>query len=207
MAASSAGVQQFRPLFGRILSVGVWAVSAVVLVVVIVGSGWPAAVGALPWLLLLSGAVWASFWNPRVAVDVGGVHLVNVTRTIDVPWPALQAVDTKWALTLQTAYGTYTAWAAPAPGGVATARMTMREAKALPAASVDLARGIRPGDHPDSPSGAAALAVRRQWAELREAGHLDAPQLEHTRVPVRWHVLSLSIGGVLIALCVLTLLV
>ena len=69
-----------------------------------------------PWLALVAGACWALFWRPEVVVDDGGVRLVNVSRTIDVPWPSIQAVDTKWALTLITAYGRFTGWAAPAPG-------------------------------------------------------------------------------------------
>ena len=69
-----------------------------------------------PWLALVAGSCWALFWRPEVVVDDGGVRLVNVFRTIDVPWPSIQAVDTKWALTLITAYGRFTGWAAPAPG-------------------------------------------------------------------------------------------
>ena len=57
----------------------------------------------LPWALLVGGACWATFWRPRVEVSDAGVRVVNVTRTIDIPWPALRDVDTKWALTLDTA--------------------------------------------------------------------------------------------------------
>ena len=138
----------------------------------------------VPWLLLVSGAVWAMFWNPRVVVDDGGVHLVNPLRTIDVPWPAIQNVDTKWALTLITAYGRFTAWAAPAPGGLATARkMTRTDREAIPSSARDAQGAIRPGDLPETASGSAALIIRRRWEELRDAGWLDDPRLEHERRP------------------------
>ena len=42
-----------------------------------------------------------------------------------------------------------------------------------------MGQGIRPaGRRAVSPSGAAAAEVRRHWEELRDAGHLDDPELE-----------------------------
>lgn len=201
---------EFRPTFGRFLCWAIWLVCVGGLIGTVIGTGM-AGLRVLPWLLLLAGAVWAFFYNPRVRVDPAGVHLVNVLRTIDVPWPALQAVDTKWALTLQTAYGTYSAWAAPAPGGLSSARMSLKDARAATKGQVrdlvDGGAGMRPGDHPDTNSGAPALAIRRQWAALVEAGHLSDPQLERSSVPVRLHTEVLIGAGVLVVLCALTLVV
>jgi hypothetical protein len=205
MGSMTQPLAEFRPTFGRWLTGAIWVACAVALIAAVVATGWGAAL-LLPWLLLLAGAVWAAFWNPRVVVDDGGVHLVNVTRTIDVPWPAVQAVDTKWALTLRTAYGSFTAWAAPAPGGVATARLSLREARSLPESSYGTGHSIRPGDHPGTASGAAALVVRRRWEELRDAGFLDDPRLEHAQVPIRWHWQILGTGAVLVVLAALTVL-
>jgi hypothetical protein len=197
---------EFRPAFGRWLCVGLWALSAIGLVGALFAGGWRSAL-ALPWLLLLCWAVWLLFWNPRVVVDDGGVHLVNIARTIDVPWPAISEVETKWALTLFTAYGRFTAWAAPAPGGMTTARLSMREARSLPESSYGSGRSIRPGDHPSTSSGAAALVVRRRWEELREAGWLSDPRLERAQVPIRWHVYPLLVGAVLVVLALATIVV
>jgi hypothetical protein len=197
----------FRPTFGRVLSIGVWLV-CLLTIVLSIRSGMALVLGLLPWMLLASGAAWMVFWNPRVVVDDGGVHLVNLLRTIDVPWPAIQNVDTKWALTLTTAYGTFTAWAAPAPGGLSTARRISRtDRDAIPASAKDEYGAVRPGDLPDSPSGSAATVVRRRWEELRDAGWLDDPQLEHEAVPVRWHWLTIAIGAALLVACAVTALV
>jgi hypothetical protein len=155
-----------------------------------------------PWLALVAGTCWAVFWRPQVEVTDGGVRLVNVFRTIDVPWPAIQLVDTKWALTLQTAYGTFTAWAAPSPGARGAMRATRTDASHLPA-STYAGDGIRPGDLPSSHSGAAAEMVRRHWEQLRDAGHLDDPHLERERAPVTWHVGVLLAGAGLLILGVL----
>ena len=73
------------------------------------------------------------------------MHLVNVLRTIDLPWPAIQLVDTKWALTLVTAYGKFTAWAAPAPGGMASARRMTRSDREIATGSPPLVRAAPSG--------------------------------------------------------------
>lgn len=194
----------FRPTFGRVLCIALWIICAVALV--LTGRERLGQVlSVLPWLLLASGTVWVLFWNPRVQVDDAGVHLVNLLRTIDVPWPAIQQVDTKWALTLVTAYGRFTAWAAPAPGGLATARrMTRTDRTAIPSSAKDAQGSVRPGDLPDTASGSAALIVRHRWEELRDAGWLDDPRLEHATIPVRWHWPTMAIGVALVVACALT---
>ena len=176
----------FRPWFGRVLAAVIGLICAIALVALVASDGAVALIQAGPWLGLVAGACWAAFWRPHVAVDDAGVHLVNVLRTIDMPWPAIQAVDTKFALTLITAYGRYTGWAAPAPGAHAAVRATHQDARRLPDSAWG-AGGIRPGDLPSTPSGNAALLIRQRWEQLRDAGFLDAGVLEHDRAPVRWH--------------------
>ena len=106
---------------------------------------WTDAALVAPWAALVALACWATFWRPMVAVSPAGVRIVNVTRTIDIPWPAIQDVETKWALTLVTAYGRFTAWSAPAPG----ARSALRSL------AVDARRDVpRSAPPPSSPAGA-----------------------------------------------------
>lgn len=180
----------YRPLFGRVLTVIVAVIAATALVAVLGGSGPAAALQALPWLACFVLTCWAVFWRPQVVVSDAGVQMVNVTRTIDVPWPALVDVRTKFALTLVTAYGTYTAWAAPAP----SAHTAVRSLIDRPSADRVDGRPLTARDHspmsdrPDTPSGDAAAMVRRRWEHLREAGFLDDPRLEFAEVPVTWHV-------------------
>jgi hypothetical protein len=195
--------QVFRPWFGRVLCVVIGALCAIVLIGLVVSD--PAtALRAAPWLFLFAGACWAIFWRPEVVVDDGGVRLVNVLRTIDLPWPSIQAVDTKFALTLVTAYGRFTAWAAPAPGARATANATVQDTRHLPASTAS-AEGIRPGDLPNTPSGSAALLIRRHWERLRDAGHLDDPRLEREAAAVTWHRGTLVVGAGLVVLAVIAL--
>jgi len=184
----------YRPWFGRILTFVIGGICAVTAIVVAWRSGVRDLAQVLPWLALVSGTCWAAFWRPRVDVSDGGVRLVNVVRTIDLPWPSITAIDTKWSLTLVTAYGKYTAWAAPAPGVRGAVRATRSDGKHLPSAT------YRPGDLPSSASGEVAVLIRRHWEALRTAGHLDDPRLEHDRAPVTWHIPILAAGLVLVVL-------
>jgi Bacterial PH domain len=198
---TTPGAAVFRPGFGRVLTVVVVVVCAIALVAVAI-QGIGAALRTLPWLLLFAGTCWALFWRPEVVVQDSGVRLVNPLRTVDLAWPAILAVDTKWALTLITSYGRFTAWAAPAPGIRQTLRGSPTETKHLPKSTVGPG-GIRPGDLPSTSSGSAALIIRRRWEELRDAGYLEDPRLEHDAPPVHWQVPLIVIGAVLLVLSVL----
>lgn len=190
----------YRPVFSKVLAVGTAGVCLFGLVAVLLQDGIGAAIRTLPWLLLVAGAGWMTFWRPSVLVDDAGVRMVNVSRTIELPWPSIQRIDTKWALALTTASGTYTAWAAPAPGRMSARRLSRQEGRGLPESTFVADGAIRPGDAPGSPSGDVALVVRRHWELLRDAGHLDDATLETRTPPVTWHVPQLLVGVLLVIL-------
>ncbi|WP_245612431.1 PH domain-containing protein [Actinotalea ferrariae] len=193
---------EFRARFGQVLTV----VAAVVCVVTLVAIAVEDTVAALRWapvLALVATGVWAFYGRPAVVVDAAGVELRNVTRTVRLPWPAVQRVDTKYALTVETAYGTYAAWAAPAPSRSTTVRATPEDTRYLPESSY-IGGGLRPGDLAGTASGDAAAYIRRCLDQLRDAGHLDEPRLERDRPEVTWHVLPGLLLAGLTALAVLT---
>jgi hypothetical protein len=191
----------FRPTFGRALTAVVGAICVVTAVITLVDGGISDLARVAPWLALVAGGCWAAFWRPRVEVSDGGVRIVNVTRTIDVPWPAIRNVETKWALKLVTAYGGFTAWAAPSGGRGPARRASRIENNLLRRARVT--ENLAPPTSLDGAAGDAAEIVRAHWAKLREAGHLDHPVLERERAPVRWHVETLAVGALLIVLGVI----
>ena len=113
------------------------------------------------------------------------------SRTIDLPWPAIQDVDTKWALTLRHRVRAVTR---PGPHRRPAARHRAHahrpDVKHLPASTVGAGDSVRPGDLPStSPSGRAALA------DPATAGRRCATPVtsttrgwSSTSAPVRWHV-------------------
>ncbi|HEY3545490.1 MAG TPA: PH domain-containing protein [Propionicimonas sp.] len=177
----------FRPVSGLWIT-GVVAAAAAFGLVSVATSGQPADLLRYgPVLVLVAAVVWAMFWRPSVTVSDAGVSLRNVLRTVDLPWPSIVRIDTKYALTLETAYGTYTAWAAPSSGRRHVDQTVPGDLRGLPESTYGAGASVRPGDLPASASGQAAALVRRRWDALRDAGHLDNPRLERQRAAVRWH--------------------
>jgi len=193
MASGDTGTGITMPSrFGRILAVIIAIVALVGVVLTAVESdfgailrfGWPFAFVAY--------VAYAVFWKPSVEVSDGGVTMRNVLRSIHLPWPSIQRIDTKYALTLYTSYGHYSAWAAPAPTRYSVGSVDKSEINRLPESSY-FAGTIRPGDNPASDSGSAALVVRLKWEALRDAGYLDDARLEQERPTVRWHLVTIIV--------------
>lgn len=197
----SADVVVYRPKFGRVVAAGV-AVVGVVGLVSGLATDWRATLPYAAPVALVVLWVWAGYWRPAVIVSPASVELRNVTRTVELPWPTIQAVDTKYALTLRTAYGDYAAWAAPAPGRARAVSAGRDAAQNLPETTY---RGgtVGAGDLLVGASGQAAAIVRARWEQLRDAGLLDDPRLERGRPRVRWHVATLAGLVLLIAASVL----
>jgi hypothetical protein len=146
------------------------------------------------WVLVLIGvAAFAMFWLPSVSVAEHEVTVRNVFTTVHVPWPTIQNVDTKYALTLYTSEGKVTAWASPAPNRYATASGTAGDARIAAQAS---GTSPRPGDLPGTQSGAVAYVIRRHWQDLNEQGMLAAgAEPGSVRRDIHW-----LTAGVLVAL-------
>ena len=172
--------QTIRPTFSRVLAALVALCCLLTLAIVLAESGAVAALrvaGPCAGVALLT---WTVFWRPLVEVSDGGVLLVNPWRTVHVPWPALDEVGARWALTVRTTDGrTFSAFAAPAPGATGGDRVGL--------------------------SGEAVSAVEARGERLIAAGYLDQVRPEGARVTVRAHVRTVVAMAALIALSALAL--
>lgn len=160
------GPQVFRPLFVRVLSVVVW-VTVAVFATMSFSDGAGLGLRSLPPLLLVAVVAYALFWRPCVRVDNDSVTLVNVLRDVHVPFGALEAVTTRFALAVRTPSGDYTAWAAPAPGRTSSMGLARRDATAFTHLGVDLEAGLQSSAAPNTDSGGAALLVQHRWERWR----------------------------------------
>jgi len=212
----------YRPRFARPMAVGVVVLAVLGLGISLV-TNFAETWRYLPITALVVYFIWAAYFDPAVIVTPAGVEIKNITRTIELPWPAIERIETKFALTLYTRFGAYSAWAAPAPGraeigrsgGAAMraaasgapldmdGRVYRSQAASIPSSAIS-GGTISAGDLPNSSSGEAAAIVRRRWEELRDAGYLDNPRLETTKPRITWHWLT---AAVIIVLAVASALV
>ena len=187
----------FRPAFGRVLSIIVVAIAVAGLVGFVVSGDWGGLVRYGWGLALLAVLAVALFWLPSLAVAEHEITVRNVFSTVHVPWPAIQRIDTKYALTLYTQRGKVTVWASPAPNRYAGQVSASRDAS-LPGAGQG--GSIRPGDLLSTPSGAAAYVIRSHYDQLVEDGHLDNPVIEEGayRTEPHW-VTIIALGALALA--------
>jgi hypothetical protein len=187
----------FRPTFGRVLTIVMALIALGALIGLVVAgdlgtllrSGW--------WLLLLAAVTWALYWMPVVEVLEHEVLVRNPLVTWHVSWPAIERIDTKWALTIYTSRRKIEAWAAPSSGRFTVFTLGPEDTRVSETAR--LAGSIRPGDTLSSESGAAANQIRRHWEQLRDDGLLDV-SAEHRIVRRDWNVRTIAVLSVLLAL-------
>lgn len=187
------------------LAVVVWALDAFALAgYVWIHAGLRDPFAILP-VALVALLAWVALWRPSIQIDDEEIRVVNVFRTITVPWPALIHIDTKYALTLFTPGHRYSVWAAPAPGRTGAAMAARKQERGrVEMAPVSEDGSIRPGDLIASESGQAAYLIRERWARLRDAGRIDAGVADQTPVDIRVHwrlngiMAALLIGSVLV---------
>ena len=187
-------VDVFKARSNKVLAILLWVLAAFGLVVTLIQSGLGGVRFVAP-LVLLAFAGWALFWRPAVVVSDAGVELVNPLRDVGVPWEALAFVDTRYALTLGTGAGRFSAWAAPAPGVLGTRHAKPDSISGLPATSYGPGQSVRPGDLRHTVSGQAAFLVRRRWAEQVERGAVEGGLVDETPVArgAEWWILAVAV--------------
>lgn len=195
MSSRSPGTVVIRARSALWLTGIAWVVVAVTAVSLWLDDG--AAGLPLSWPLLAAAyAAWWLAWYPAVVISDDGVTLRNPVRTVDVPWPALVTVDTKYALTLVTAAARYSAWSAPAPGLFSVQRAQPDHVRGLPETTYGPAGSVRPGDLAYSDSGTAAYLVRQRWGRLLASGAVETGIAEAggARITVNWAVLAVGLA-------------
>ncbi len=181
----------FASRYARVLTGATWVVALIVV------GGFASTADRRQLALVASAAglaclwAWATFWRPRVEVSDGGVLLVNVLRTIEVPWPVFVEATPGWSLEVRTSSRRWAAWAAPRESG--TSRMLREAPRRRPEHEVG-SSAPRRGESGASVGVTAELvaaAIERRHAALVAAGHLDGARRTAERAGLRetvtWH--------------------
>jgi hypothetical protein len=180
----------YRPLTSRVV-VAAYAGFALWWVVddLLTGDAGKLAVAA-PVMVAVGVALWGVFWRPAVVVDDDAVELLNILRDVRVPWPALEAVDTQYALTLHVGERRYRSWAAAAPGRPLAHQPRGRE----DAEAAEAAPRVRSSRSLHGDSGAAAFVIEQRWERRRDAGG-------EAEVTTRWvwHWPAVAVAAALVA--------
>lgn len=193
----------FRSTAGLVLTGVTWVLCAVgVVSAIITGAG----VAAIALLAVACWFVWLVFARPCVITTDEAVQLHNLVRDIEVPYDAIDDLDTRYALRLHAGGGQWSAWSAPAPGGAVGLRDGLRRTPARPDAwrdaphSVRASGAARAGDAVGTASGAPATVIRREL-ERRER---DGGARTETAVRVRLRVDLIAISTVLVGIALIT---
>lgn len=144
---------------------------------------------SVPLLVGIAIIVWVVFGYPRVEVSDGGITLVNVLRTVHIPWPCFSGADSRWNLRIDTTAGAHTSWALPAGSG--TARRLTRRGDRTTMTERQLAGNT---------AEAAAVVIAERLQALREAGHLDPSTLGRVEVTTSLNRVTLIGAALTVAL-------
>ena len=189
----------YRPLFARVLTGVVTLLGAIAVGGLVLQGSWLEIARYAPVTLLVVALCWALFWLPDLRIEEHAVTVRNILRTHHIPWPAIERIDTKYALTLYTRERAIPVWVAPAPSRSRARDATLGEARNVPESAKAAEGSVRPGDLPSTESGAAALIIRRHWEQLRDDGVFDritTPQ----RIRTEWNLpIAILLGGLLVA--------
>ncbi|MBX3117124.1 MAG: PH domain-containing protein [Cryobacterium sp.] len=167
-------------------------------------AGFESAGEYLPSVALFAFIGWAGLWRPSIKVDDSAVTLVNVLSSVQIPWPAIIQIDTRYALTVVTPNHKFPATAAPAPGRLTTVFSRKEVGRANSQVGSD--GRIRPSDLPHTDSGAAAMIIRNKWERLQKEDRIEIGVADETPVTRIWHSTTIVAGCLLAALAIVALL-
>jgi len=174
---------KFRTTFAKALTGAAVVITAVTLVYTAIEDGAAALWQAAPFILFGLALIWVLFGHPKVAIDDDGVTMVNIIRSVHVPWPRLREVQTRWSLTLETDDGDHTSWAIPASSALGSRMRSSRSADQQPQAATNLS-----GNSAD----AVAQVISERFQAVQEAAPSgsEAPVSQTTRT---WNIRELIV--------------
>jgi hypothetical protein len=108
--------------------------------------------------------------RPKILFADEGIVIINPIEEFTIGWADVIAMDTRWALSIETKEFTVSAWAGTASGRPRRS-IHHTEIKGL---DIELGGSMRVGDSPHSDSGAAAYRARTRLKRFNEVGGIPS---------------------------------
>lgn len=184
-----AGVT-LRARSSTLVGIALLALVGVLLADALLRGRWDVAVLSLPALGLVVLAAVEVFLRPGLRVHPGGITVVNPLSTIEVPWPAIADVRTRFHVSIETRSGRRIgSWGAPAAPRIRPSAAGSRG---------NSAGGTVADSDGWAPSSASHRVIESYWARFGVSAAPDAPV-----APLRrWHWVTVGAGGALVFLVV-----
>ena len=113
--------------------------------------------------LAIALASYVLFLKPKVVFFDEGITITNMLSEVTVGWHEVEAVETRYCMSIQVNDKVVYAVAAPAPGRYHSRTVHESELRGI---SVPSTESLRPGDSPRSQSGAAAHIARTRMNDF-----------------------------------------
>lgn len=139
---------------------------------ILVGGSALARVGNSAMALSVGLAAYLLFFRPMIVIFDEGITIVNPMTTETIGWAEVEAIETKFTLSVLREGRVVHAWAAPAPGRHHRRLIDPTEMRGVGHSGHAV---IRPGDDPESISGSAAAIARLRWLSFQHSGTKSAP--------------------------------
>jgi hypothetical protein len=108
-------------------------------------------------------ASYVLFLRPKILIFDEGITITNMLSEVTVGWHEVEAVETRYCMSIQVADKVIYAVAAPAPGRYHSRTVHESELRGI---SVPTTSSLRPGDSPRSQSGIAAHLARTRMNDF-----------------------------------------
>jgi hypothetical protein len=137
----------------------------------------------LLWIGFALGFIWLGYVVPSAHIKDGELLIVNPFRIARIGLGAIEDIDTRFALKVSGAFGSISAWAAPAPGRLRHRSHATEDYKVLGLKSGEM---VRPGDLPSTISGSLAFQIRKAGDQGRS----------YSRVEIKLNILGIILAVV-----------
>ncbi|MFP7695720.1 PH domain-containing protein [Trueperella sp. LYQ143] len=196
-----------RGTSSRFYSIFIAVAAGILLIAGMIHGGIHELIWTLPATLFMLALAWVMFWNPRLVIGPGGLHVINLFREHHIPWADFSYAENRWGLYLYSrSHRKISVWAVPSNVGLFSNSWRDRKKQRKDPTSLTWADSGAEHRYCDVPFAADLITMRAQQiarhSSLRRelSAQLDTPW--PTQTTARWQIIPLALLGVTLAVLV-----